>query len=117
MYGLMMPAREFSSDEPDEDMVALKLRQLLTETDRNKNTTTKQYTDLGQSGGLYRRKLNNEMKSHEDTGTETSFGVASPHGGAARRGPTPPGGEEPPDSISNPFSSRDFSYLINTTKI
>jgi hypothetical protein len=26
MYGLMMPAREFSSDEPEEDMVALKLK-------------------------------------------------------------------------------------------
>jgi hypothetical protein len=25
MYGLMMSAREFSLDEPDEDMVALKL--------------------------------------------------------------------------------------------
>jgi hypothetical protein len=28
-----------------------------------------------------------------------------------------PGGEEPPDSISCPFLSRDFSYLIKTTKI
>jgi hypothetical protein len=26
MYGLMMSAREFSLDEPDEDMEALKLR-------------------------------------------------------------------------------------------
>jgi hypothetical protein len=26
MYGLMMSAREFSSDEPDEDIVTLKLR-------------------------------------------------------------------------------------------
>jgi hypothetical protein len=26
MYGLMMSAREFSSDEPDKDMAALKLR-------------------------------------------------------------------------------------------
>jgi hypothetical protein len=32
MYGLMMSAREFSSDEPEEDMVALKLR---TTLDRN----------------------------------------------------------------------------------
>jgi hypothetical protein len=29
----------------------------------------------------------------------------------------PPGGEEPPDSVSNPFLSRDFSYLIKMTKI
>jgi hypothetical protein len=46
-----------------------------------------------------------------------SSGVVSPQGGTARRGPAPPGGEEPPDSVSNPFSSRDFSYLIETTKI
>jgi hypothetical protein len=57
------------------------------------------------------------MKSQEETGTEMSFGVVSPQGSAARSGPTPPGGEEPPDSVSNPFSSRDFSYLIKTIKI
>jgi hypothetical protein len=34
-----------------------------------------------------------------------------------RRGPAPPGGEEPLDSVSHLFSSRDFSYLIKTTKI
>jgi hypothetical protein len=34
MYELMMSAREFSSDEPDEDMVALKLR---TAPGRNKS--------------------------------------------------------------------------------
>jgi hypothetical protein len=48
---------------------------------------------------------------------ETSSRVVSPQGGVARRRPTPPGGEEPPDSVSNPFSSRDFKYLIKTTKI
>jgi hypothetical protein len=76
-----------------------------------------QYTDLGQSGGLYRQKLNVETKSQEETGMETSSKVDSPQGGAARRGPAPPGAEEPPDSVSDPFSSRDFSYLIKTTKI
>jgi hypothetical protein len=75
------------------------------------------YTNLGQSGGLYRQKLNIETKSQEETGTEMSSGVVSPQGGAARRGPTPPGGEEPPDFVSNPFSSHDFSYLIKRTKI
>jgi hypothetical protein len=79
--------------------------------------TRTQYTDLGQSGGLYRSKLNIEAKSQEETGTETSSGVVSPQGGAARRGPAPPGGEEPPDSVSYPFLSSDFSYLIKTTKI
>jgi hypothetical protein len=48
---------------------------------------------------------------------EMSSEVVSPQGGVAWSGPTPPGGEEPPDSISCPFSSRDFSYLIKTTKI
>jgi hypothetical protein len=33
MYGLMMFAREFSSDEPEEDMVAIKLK---TAPDRNR---------------------------------------------------------------------------------
>jgi hypothetical protein len=75
------------------------------------------YTDLGYSGGLYRQKLNIKMKSWEETRTETSSGVVSPQGSAAWSGPTPPGGEETPDSASFPFSSRDFSYLIKTTKI
>jgi hypothetical protein len=43
--------------------------------------------------------------------------VVSPQGGAAKRGPMPPGGVEPPGSVSNLFSSRDFSYLIKTTNI
>jgi hypothetical protein len=43
--------------------------------------------------------------------------VESPQGGVARRGPAPPGGEEPLGSISNSFSSCDFSYLIKITKI
>jgi hypothetical protein len=34
MYGLMMSAREFSSDEPEVDIVALKLR---TAPDRNRS--------------------------------------------------------------------------------
>jgi hypothetical protein len=66
------------------------------------------YTDLGQSGGLYRQKLNIKTKSQEETGIETSSEVVSPQGGAAKRGPAPPGGEEPPDSVSNLFLSRDF---------
>jgi hypothetical protein len=57
------------------------------------------------------------MKSQEETGTEMSSEVVSPQGSAAWSGPVPPGGEEPPDSVSCPFSSHDFSYLIKTTKI
>jgi hypothetical protein len=75
------------------------------------------YTDLGYSGGLYRQKLYIKGKLQEETGTETSSGVDSAQGGAARCGPAPPGGEEPPDSVSYPFLSRDFSYLIKTSKI
>jgi hypothetical protein len=75
------------------------------------------YTDLGQSEGLYRQKLNNVMKSQEETGTETSFEANTPQGGATSRGAMPPGGVEPPGFVSNSFSSRDFSYLIKTTKV
>jgi hypothetical protein len=51
MYGLMMSAREFSSDELEEDMVALNLR---TAPDRNRSKqkhNEKRYTNIGQSGG------------------------------------------------------------------
>jgi hypothetical protein len=79
--------------------------------------TRKRYTYLGDSGGLYRRKLYIKMKSQEETRTETSSEVVSPQGGAAWGGPAPLGGEDPPDSVSCPFSSRDFSYLSKTIKI
>jgi hypothetical protein len=46
-----------------------------------------------------------------------SFEVVSRQGGVAWSGPAPLGGEEPPDSVSCPFPSHDFSYLIKTTKI
>jgi hypothetical protein len=48
---------------------------------------------------------------------ETSSEADTPQGGAASRGPAPPGGVEPLGSVSNPFLSRDLSYLIKTTKI
>jgi hypothetical protein len=41
----------------------------------------------------------------------------SPQGGAARRGPAPPGGVGPQSSASNSFLSRDFSYLVKIAKI
>jgi hypothetical protein len=59
----MEPTRGFSSDGPDEDIATSKPRII---PDRNKlkqNTMRKQYTDLGDSGGLYRRKLYIEAKS------------------------------------------------------
>jgi hypothetical protein len=57
------------------------------------------------------------MKAQEKIGTETSSEANSPQGGVASRGHVPPGGVEPPGSISNSFSSRDFSYIIKTTKV
>jgi hypothetical protein len=78
MYRLMMSAREFSSEEPEEDMVVLKLR---IDPDRNRskqNMMRTRYTDLGQSGGLYRRKLNNETKAQEEIGTEMSSEANTP---------------------------------------
>jgi hypothetical protein len=79
--------------------------------------TRTRYINLGQSRGLYRQKLNIVTKAQEKTGTETSSEADTPQGGAASRGPTPPGGVEPPGSVSNPFLSHDFSYLIKITKI
>jgi hypothetical protein len=40
----------------------------------------------------------------------------SPQGGAARRGPVPPGGVGPRSSVSNSFLSCDFSYLVKIKK-
>jgi hypothetical protein len=88
--------------------------------DRNsskQNTTRKRYTDLGDSGGLNRRKLYIETKSQEENGTKTSSGVVSHRGGAARGGPAPPVCETHTDSFSCPFSSRNFSYLVKIAKI
>jgi hypothetical protein len=87
MYGLMMSAREFSSDEPDEDMVALKLRKAL---DRNRSKQKHDEKTIYRPRaiwGLYRQKLNIETKSQEEIGTETSSEANTPQGGAASRGP------------------------------
>jgi hypothetical protein len=89
----------------------------LIEIDQNKNMTRTRYTNLGQSGGLYRRKFNNKTKAQEETRTEMSSEATSPPGGMASRGPMPRGGVEPPGSVSNSFSSHDFSYLVKTTKL
>jgi hypothetical protein len=56
------------------------------------------------------------MKAQEKTGMETSSEADTPQGGMASRGPAPPGGVEPPGSVSNPFSSHEFSYLIKNDK-
>jgi hypothetical protein len=88
----------------------------MIEIDRNKNMMRTRYTDLGQSGGLYRRKLNIIAKAQEETRMETSSEVNTPQGGAARRGPAPLGGVEPPGSVSKSFSSCDFSYLKKRQK-
>jgi hypothetical protein len=81
------------------------------------NTTRKQYTELGDSGGLNRKKLYIETKSQEEIRTKTSSGVFSHLGGAARGGPAPPVCERHTDFFSCPFLSRDFSYLLKTAKI
>jgi hypothetical protein len=57
------------------------------------------------------------VKSQEETGTEMSSGVLSHQGGPTRGGPAPPMCEGTLDSVSYPFSSRDFSYLAKTIKI
>jgi hypothetical protein len=63
MYGLMMSTREFSLDEPDKDMVTLKLR---TTPDRNRSKRKYEENTIYKPRaiwGLYRRKLNIEKKS------------------------------------------------------
>jgi hypothetical protein len=77
----------------------------------------KLYTDIGQSEGLYRRKLNNKTKALEETGAETSSEATSQPVARPVGGPAPRCGVLPPGSISYSFSSRDFSYLIKTTKV
>jgi hypothetical protein len=48
---------------------------------------------------------------------EMSSEVLSQQGSAAMGGPVAPVCEGTPDSVSCPFSSRDFSYLAKTIKI
>jgi hypothetical protein len=79
--------------------------------------TRKRYTDLGDSGGLNKQKLYIETKLQEETEMEKSSEAFSHIGGAARGGPAPPVYETHTDFFSSPFSSRDFSYLLKTTKI
>jgi hypothetical protein len=117
MYGLMISAREFSSDGPDEDIATQSGEQSPgRNSSKQKHDEKMIYRPRGLRG-LCRRKLYIKAKSQEETGTKTSSEVFSHQGGAARGGPTPPVCEEHPDSFSCLFSSRDFSYLVKTAKI
>jgi hypothetical protein len=101
----------------EEAMASPSLRSTPDRNSSKQNTTRKRYTDLGDSGGLNKRKLYIETKPQEETRTETSSEVFSHLAGAARGGPVPPVCETHTDSFSCPFSSRDFSYLVKTAKI
>jgi hypothetical protein len=101
----------------EEAMAPPNLRSTPDRNSSKQNTMRKRYTDLGDSGGLNRRKLYIKTKSQEETGMEKSSGVFSHLGGAARGGPVPPTCEGHTDSFSCPFLSRDFSYLLKTAKI
>jgi hypothetical protein len=101
----------------EEAMAPPNLRSTPDRNSSKQNTTGKRYTNVGDSGGLNRRKLYIETKSQEETGTEKSSEVFSHVGGAARGGPAPPMCETHTDFFSLPFSSRDFSYLLKTAKI
>jgi hypothetical protein len=68
--------------------------------------------DLGESGGLYSQKFDNKRKAQDETGSETSSEAITPHGGADRRGPVPWGGVVPSGTVSCPFPSHNFPYLI-----
>jgi hypothetical protein len=101
----------------EEAMASPNLRSTPDRNSSKQNTTRKRYTDLGDSEGLNKRKLYIETKPQEETGTEKSSGVVSHVGGAARGGPAPPVCETHTEFLSSPSSSRDFSYLLKTTKI
>jgi hypothetical protein len=100
----------------EEAMAPPSLRSTPDRNSSKQNTTRKWYTDIGDSGGLNRRKLYIKTKSQEETGTETSSGVLSHLGGMARGGPVTPMCEEHTNSFSCPFSSHDFSYLVKIVK-
>ena len=110
MYGMMISSNESPEDDPEEDLVAPNLGFYLAETDRNKNTTKTQYTNLGRSEGLYIMKFLLKRKLLEENESEMESWVASPPGGAARGGPAPWGGVGHPGSGSVPFSLQNFPY-------
>jgi hypothetical protein len=86
MYGLMMSAREFSSDEPEEDMVPLKLR-MAPDRNRSKQKHDEKMIYRPRAiRGLYRQNFNNKMKAQEETGAKMSSEATSPPCGAASRG-------------------------------
>jgi hypothetical protein len=58
----MESARGFSSDGTDEGIAIPKLRKIPDRNSSKQNKTKKRYTDLGDSGGLYKRKLYIETK-------------------------------------------------------
>jgi hypothetical protein len=60
-------------------------------------------------------KYQNEITEGNRDGNELRVGLTT--GWRGLEWAHTPGGEEPPDSVSCPFSSRDFSYLIKMTKI
>jgi hypothetical protein len=117
MYGLMMSAGEFSLSLLTESMMLPKPRSTPDRNSSKQKHDEKMIYRPQAILGLYKRKLNIEAKSQEETGTKTSSEVVSPQGVVAWSGPAPPVGEKPPDSVSCPFLSRDFSYLTKTIKI
>jgi hypothetical protein len=60
-------------------------------------------------------KHQNKITGGNRDGNEFRGGLTT--GWCGQEGATPPGGEEPPGSVSNSFSSRDFSYLIKIIEI
>jgi hypothetical protein len=109
MYELMMSAREFSSDEPDEDMVTLKLR---TTPARNRLERKHDENTIYKPRAI-RGVISAKIK-HRNIITGGNRDRNKLRGALAtgRRGlewARAPGGEKPPDFVSCPFSSRDFS--------
>jgi hypothetical protein len=117
MYGLMMSAREFSLDDLEEDMVALDfevdIRQKQIETKKRRENNIPTLGPRDYIGESLTTKGRHRMKpGQKQTLRRPHHQVVRPAGG-----PTPWGSVVPPGTISYPFSSRKFSYLIKTTKV
>ena len=69
------------------------------------------------SGGLYSKKFHNERKVSGENGPETDSEAPTPCLGAARGGPAPRHGVEPPGSVSTSFPALNFPYFLKIVKI
>jgi hypothetical protein len=118
MYGLMISAREFSSDGPVEEIATPMLRTLPdTNSSKQKKHDEKTIYRPRVLRGVIKAKIihREEITGGNRDGNELRGGLTTGRSGLGWT--SAPGGEEPPDSVSFLFLSRDFSYLAKPIKI